>query len=76
MPMPMPVRFVTLPVINLFSSKSINQSINRIFFLQVPVPIVLPPQKKDVKDVAVQLECFAVSEEKKVEPVCSAGQCL
>lgn len=48
-----------------------------LFFLQVPVPIVVPPQNKDMKDAAVQSEPLAVKEEKQNDgPVNSAGEGL
>ncbi len=43
-------------------------------FPQVPVPVIVPPQNKDMKDAAVQSEPLAVKEEKqKDKPVSSAG---
>ncbi len=48
-----------------------------ILFFQVPVPIVVPPQNKDMKDAAVQSEPLAVKEEKQKDvPVTSAGEGL
>lgn len=41
-------------------------------FWQLPIPLVVPPQKKDVKDAAVQSE--SATEDKQIEvPVSVAG---
>lgn len=48
-----------------------------LLFFQVPVPMVLLPQNKDMKDAAVQSEPLAVKEENQNDgPVSSAGEGL
>lgn len=43
-------------------------------FVQVPVPLVVPPQKKDMKDAAVQSGPLDLQDEKqKVQSLSSAG---
>ncbi|XP_047466994.1 zinc finger MYM-type protein 4-like isoform X2 [Mugil cephalus] len=68
-PVPVPI-FIPVPM-NMYCQ---HTPVPMPMPMPVPVPIVVPPQKKDVKDAAVQSECFAVSkEQQKDEPVSSAA---
>ncbi|XP_035850806.1 zinc finger MYM-type protein 4-like isoform X2 [Sander lucioperca] len=69
-PVPVPV-FIPVPM-NMYSQ---HTPVPMAMPVPVPVPMVVPPQKKDMKDAAVQSEPLAVEEEKqKDRPVYSADQ--
>uniref|UniRef100_A0A8D0CYH5 TRASH domain-containing protein n=1 Tax=Sander lucioperca TaxID=283035 RepID=A0A8D0CYH5_SANLU len=69
-PVPVPV-FIPVPM-NMYSQ---HTPVPMAMPVPVPVPMVVPPQKKDMKDAAVQSEPLAVEEEKqKDRPVYSAGE--
>lgn len=55
-------------VICLWSLVSVELS---SLFWQLPIPLVVPPEKKDVKDAAVQSE--SVTEDKQIEVLVSAA---
>ena len=79
--MTMPVCPITLHILYLKIDflKSFQQKIEftLYFFPQVPVPIVVPPQTKDMKDAGLQSEIFvAVKEMQENESVSSAGEGL
>ncbi|XP_069029053.1 zinc finger MYM-type protein 4-like isoform X1 [Embiotoca jacksoni] len=69
-PVPVPV-FIPVPM-NMYSQ---HTPVPMAIPIPVPVPMVVPPQKKEMKDAAVQSETFAVMEEKqKDESVSSSDQ--
>lgn len=62
-------------VLSICCSKSMVNSF--LLSFQVPVPMVIPPQNKEMKDAAVQSEPLAVREEKQIDgPVSTAGEGL
>lgn len=64
---------VMLFEILLFVSDYSSQRNFPLFFWQLPIPLVVPPEKKDVKDAAVQSE--SVTEDKQIEvPVSATGK--
>ncbi|XP_034015982.1 zinc finger MYM-type protein 4-like [Thalassophryne amazonica] len=69
-PVPVPV-FIPVPM-NMYSQKT---PVPMAMPMPVPVPLVVPPQKKEVSDVAVQSEPVHVEEDKqKVLPIASEDQ--
>ncbi|TKS86291.1 Zinc finger MYM-type protein 4 [Collichthys lucidus] len=69
-PVPVPV-FIPVPM-NMYSQ---HTPVPMAMPLPVPVPMVVPPEKKEMKDAAVQSEPLAVSEdEQKDEPVSTTDE--
>ncbi|XP_019129180.2 zinc finger MYM-type protein 4-like isoform X3 [Larimichthys crocea] len=69
-PVPVPV-FIPVPM-NMYSQ---HTPVPMAMPLPVPVPMVVPPEKKEMKDAAVQSEPLAVREdEQKDEPVSTADK--
>ncbi|XP_054469625.1 zinc finger MYM-type protein 4 isoform X2 [Anoplopoma fimbria] len=69
-PVPVPI-FIPVPM-NMYSQ---HTPVPMAMPVPVPVPIIVPPQRKDMKDTAVQSEPEAVEEEKQKDgPVTRADQ--
>ncbi|KAM8736654.1 zinc finger MYM-type protein 4-like isoform 2-T2 [Acanthopagrus schlegelii] len=69
-PVPVPV-FIPVPM-NMYTQ---HTPVPMTMPLPVPVPLVVPPQKKDMKDAAVQAGPFDLQDEKqKVQSLSSAAQ--
>ncbi|KAF0044655.1 hypothetical protein F2P81_003813 [Scophthalmus maximus] len=69
-PVPVPV-FIPVPM-NMYSQYT---PVPMAVPMPIPVPLVVPPQKKEMKDAVVQSEPLAVKEDKHNEkPFSSAGQ--
>lgn len=67
----LPVCIILFEIL-LFVSDHSSQWSFPVFFWQLPIPLVVPPEKKDIKDAAVQSE--SVTEDKQIEvPVSAAG---
>ncbi|XP_035466662.2 zinc finger MYM-type protein 4 isoform X3 [Scophthalmus maximus] len=71
-PVPVPV-FIPVPM-NMYSQYT---PVPMAVPMPIPVPLVVPPQKKEMKDAVVQSEPLAVKEDKHNEkPFSSAGQSI